>query len=90
MKGMKVRMGQDWWPNKGMSTQLFLRVLESVQELIEGAPSSRDLNRWVVLHAYAVVSYVVSLRGREGLLLAFIDIGLQEIVPMLPLRCKAQ
>jgi hypothetical protein len=69
MKGMKARMGQDWRPNKGMSIQLFLRMLEGVEARIEGAPSSRDLNRWVAFHAYAVVSYVVSLRGREGLLL---------------------
>jgi hypothetical protein len=69
MIGIKSRMGQEWKPNKGMSTQLYLKVLEDVELRIAGAPSVRDLNRWIVFHAYAVVCYVLSLRGREGLLL---------------------
>lgn len=69
MKGMKSRMGQDWRPNKGMSTDLYLKVLEDAETRIEGAASPRDLNRWIAFHTYAVVSYVLSLRGREGLIL---------------------
>jgi hypothetical protein len=67
--GMKGRMGQDWRPNKGMSVELYLRVLDEVGLRIAGAPSPRDLNRWIVFHSYAVVLYVLSLRGKEGLLL---------------------
>jgi hypothetical protein len=69
MKGLKCRMGQDWRPNKAMSVELYLKVLEEIELRIEGAPSPRDHNRWIVFHTYAVVSYVLSLRGREGLLL---------------------
>jgi hypothetical protein len=69
MKGMKSRMGQDWRPNKGMTTGLLLRVLEEANLRIDGSVSPRELNRWIVFHTYAVISYVLSLRGREGLLL---------------------
>jgi hypothetical protein len=62
-------MGQKWKPNKGLSTELYLKVLEDTEMQIAGAASSRDLNKWVVFHSYAVVCYVLSLRGREGLLL---------------------
>jgi hypothetical protein len=66
---MKSRMGSDWQPNKGLSINLYLRVLEDVELRIEGAASVRELNRWIVFHSYAVVCYVLSLRGSEGLLL---------------------
>jgi hypothetical protein len=62
-------MGQDWRPNKAMSVDLYLKVLEEIELCIEGAPSLRDHNRWIVFYTYAVISYVLSLRGREGLLL---------------------
>jgi hypothetical protein len=67
-------MGQKWKPNKGLSTELYLKVLEDTEMQIAGAASSRDLNRWVVFHSYAVVYYVLSLRGREGLLLDLEDL----------------
>jgi hypothetical protein len=69
MRGLKNRMGQDWRPNKGMSTKLFLRMLDDVERRIEGAPSVRDKHRWIVFHSFSVVSYSLSLRGREALLL---------------------
>jgi hypothetical protein len=69
MKGMKSRMGHEWKPNKGMSLELYLKVLEEAELRISGAASVRELNRWVVFHTYAVVCYVLSLRGTEGLLL---------------------
>jgi hypothetical protein len=69
MKGMKSWMGQDWRPNKGMSITLYLCLLEDVEERISSAALPRELNCWIVFHAHSVVSYVVSLRGKEGLLL---------------------
>jgi hypothetical protein len=69
IKGAKSRMGQEWRPNKGLSTKLYLKVLADVELRIQGAASVRELNRWVVFHTYAVVCYVLSLRGSEGLLL---------------------
>jgi hypothetical protein len=69
MEGMKRRMGQDWRPNKAISRALLLRVLREAEGRIEGATSPAELNRWLVFHTYAMVCYVVSLRGSEGLLL---------------------
>jgi hypothetical protein len=62
-------MGQDWRPNQAMTTDLLLKMLDSVEERIQDSPSSREKNRWIVFHTYVVVTYVVSLRGPEGLLL---------------------
>jgi hypothetical protein len=62
-------MGQDWRPNKGMSTKLFVRLLDNVERRIEGAPSARDKHGWIVFHSFSVVLYCLSLRGRETLLL---------------------
>jgi hypothetical protein len=52
-----------------MSPNLLLRVLEEANLRINGAVSPRELNRWIVFHTYGVISYVLSLRGKEGLLL---------------------
>ena len=62
-------MGQDWKPNKALSLDLFLEVLRRVEVRIAEADTLEDKNRWVVAHTYFVISYVVSLRGPEGLLL---------------------
>jgi hypothetical protein len=63
MRGMKSRMGQEWRLNKGLSMKLYLRLLEDVELRIIKAPSVRDLNRWIAFQTYAVVCYVLSLRG---------------------------
>jgi hypothetical protein len=62
-------MGQDWRPNQAMSQDLLHKVLKVAGLRIEDAVTTRDHNRWIVFHAYVVVTYVVSLRGSEGLLL---------------------
>jgi hypothetical protein len=60
MKGMKSPMGQDWHPNKGMSVDLHLQVLEEVEMRITGAAMTpQDLNQWIVFHTYVVVSYML-------------------------------
>jgi hypothetical protein len=65
-------MGQDWRPNETMSVELILAVLEESESRISDAPTYRETNRWTVFHTFAVVAYVISLRGSEGFLL---DIG---------------
>jgi hypothetical protein len=45
-------------PNKGLSTELYLKVLEDTEMQMAGAASSHDLNQWVVFHSYVVVCYV--------------------------------
>jgi hypothetical protein len=69
LEGCRYRMGQDWRPNKGLSTNLILKMLEGIEVRIDGASSPEQLNIWTVFHTYAVVSYVVSLQGSEGFLL---------------------
>jgi hypothetical protein len=68
-QGCRFRMGQDWRPNQAMSIELLLKMLETVEMRLNDAPSPRELNRWIVFHTYASVTYVVSLWGPEGLLL---------------------
>jgi hypothetical protein len=67
--GCKRRMGQDWRPNKAFSTALLLSYLKSIEDKIWDSETMEDFNRWIVLGAYSVITYVVSLRGSEGFLL---------------------
>ena len=68
-EGCTKRMGEDWRPNKALDLPLYLKLLENLDGKIEQADSPIEENRWTVAHAFMVVSYVVSLRGSEGLLL---------------------
>ena len=65
-------MGGVWKPNKAMSHRLLMTVLDRVEENIrvedEGI-NPEDRARWIVFMDYIVVSYVLSLRGNEGLML---------------------
>ena len=75
MVGLKTRMGGIWKPNKALSHQLLKTVLEMSEEKInevDKGVSGEDSSRWIVFVAYVVVSYVLSLRGNEGLML---DLG---------------
>jgi hypothetical protein len=69
VEGARIRMGQDWRPNKALSIDLLLALLESAELKITEAVSLRDRNRWIVFHAYVAVCYTCSLRGCEGFLL---------------------
>ena len=72
MVGMKSRMGGVWKPNKALSHRLLLTVLDKVEENIQVEDEGidcEDRSRWIVFLAYIVVSYVLSLRGNEGLML---------------------
>jgi hypothetical protein len=69
LEGCRYRMGQEWRPNQAMSIPLLLATTRAIEERIQSAPTSRELNRWTVLHTFVVVTYVVSLRGPEGFLL---------------------
>jgi hypothetical protein len=68
-EGCKRRMGQDHRPNKGLTVNLVLAVLEECEQRIFNAPSLEDANRWTVFGTYVAISYVMSLRGNEGVLL---------------------
>jgi hypothetical protein len=62
-------MGQEWHPNQAMGIPLFLATLQGIEEQIQGSPTSRELNWWIVLHTFMLVRYTLSLRGLEGFLL---------------------
>jgi hypothetical protein len=62
-------MGQDWRPNKAISKRLMLRVLIKADKQVEAVASPGESNQWIVFYTYAMVCYVVSLRGCEGLLI---------------------
>ena len=65
--GMKYRMGVVWKPNKAFSTQILLKIIERAEyKRINSEESKHD---WTVFVTYIAVSYVISLRGSEVLLL---------------------
>jgi hypothetical protein len=67
--GSKYRMGQEWRPNIAMSMDLLKAVIDQTIDRALNASSEAERHRWVVIRVYIVISYVVSLRGSEGLLL---------------------
>jgi len=69
MEGLKRRMGQDWRPNQGFSTDLLLVLIRKAEEEILSAENEDDKHLWIVFVTYVVVTYVISLRGPEGFLL---------------------
>lgn len=71
-EGCKNRMGQIWRPNRGMPIELLLLFLKGIEQRIEGNTSRTERHKWIVLATYISVTYVLSLRGAEGLLL---DLG---------------
>ena len=52
-------MGQVWRPNKDLSLEL----------RVENSSEPDELNLWSSFLSYAVVSYVIYLRGSKGLML---------------------
>jgi len=69
MEGLKKRMGQDWRPNIALSTSLIVELLMKIEREIESAEDTSSHHFWIVFSAYVAISYVISLRGPEGLLL---------------------
>ena len=62
-------MRQIWKPNRALSAPLLLKLLEKAEEMIKWAFAEKYSHMWVVFPTYAVVCYVISLRGVKGLLL---------------------
>jgi hypothetical protein len=58
-----------------LSTELLLAYLREVELKISDSTTIRELNRWVVIGAYSVITYVVSLWGSEGFLLSYLIWG---------------
>ena len=61
-------MGQDWRPNRAISTPLMLKLLSSVEARIRMSDHLEERCRWVMAGSYFCFCYVVSLRSSEGLM----------------------
>lgn len=61
-------MDQDWRPNKAMSIHLILKVLRRIAARMEAEDDDKEKEKWLTFGAYFSTSYVLSLRGVEGLL----------------------
>jgi hypothetical protein len=72
LRGCKRRMGQDWRPDRAITAQLMQHLLARVENRIlnlGGAANKAERERWIFAGTYYAISYVLSLRGQEGLLL---------------------
>jgi hypothetical protein len=67
--GCKNRMGQDWRPNMALSTNLLCAYFKAIEFRIVDSTSLSELNCWIVIGTYSVVTYGISLCGSEGFLL---------------------
>jgi len=70
--GCKRRMGQDWRPNRAVSSDLMKAVDNYAWDRHLRAIPIEEQEAWVQVGAFLVVAYVLSLRGNEALLL---DLG---------------
>ena len=68
MEGCKRRMGQDSRPNRALSSDLMRELLSCVEGKAVNATTIGERHTWVMAGAYFCFSYVLSLRGSEGLL----------------------
>jgi hypothetical protein len=69
IEGTRACMGQDWHPNKAISIDILLLLIESADLKAKEAVSLHEKNRWVAFHAYVVMCYTILLRGCKGFLL---------------------
>ena len=65
-EGLKSRMGYIWKPNKALSTELLLKVIEGIEKRITDESELIEVHPWIVMSAYVIITYVLSLRGSEG------------------------
>lgn len=71
--GCSSRMGRIWKPDKALSLELFLAVLELAENWRSLETSPQGRYKWTVFTTYCTIAYVLSLRGNEGFLLVTPD-----------------
>ena len=75
-QGCRLRMGQQTRQDQAISTKLMILLLEFCENKVQEEPDIESMEKRVKAGALFVISYVLSLRGNEGILL---DIeGLQQ------------
>lgn len=67
--GCRARMGQISKPNLVLTTALIVRLLEEVRNEITRAEDRSSKFDLVVFGSYVTISYLISLRGSEGLMI---------------------
>jgi hypothetical protein len=67
-------MGQDWRPNRAISTPLMLKLLTLVESRIRMSQDLEERCKWVMAGSYFCFCYVVSLRSSEGLMVDVVGI----------------
>ena len=78
-QGCRRRMGQNWRPDRALSTKLVIAVLEEGRKGINtGKSLDSGVADLVPFCSYIVVCYILSLRGPEGRLLALKPLTEQE------------
>ena len=90
MVGCKKRMGQDWRPNRAVSVDLMVDLLENTERRAVLATVESERHRWIMAGGYFCFCYVLSLRSSEGLLadleglLQYFDVnGPHVVIPLL-------
>lgn len=66
--GCRRRMGQDWRPNRAISTAIVVKLLGLVEEKIRESEGISERLSFVFAGAYFCFCYVVSLRSPEALM----------------------
>ena len=69
VEGCRRRMGQDWRPDQAVTSELMQALLGSIKEEIVENREEHDAFFLVLAGTFFATSYVLSLRGPEGLLL---------------------
>jgi hypothetical protein len=62
-----------------LSTELICVFLKEIEAKIAEATSFRELNRWVMLGVYSVITCVISLSGSEVFLLDLGGLGKHQV-----------
>ena len=75
-QGCRLRMGQQTRQDQAISTKLMILLLKFCENKVREETDIESMEKWVKAGALFAISYVLSLRGNEGILL---DIeGLQQ------------
>jgi hypothetical protein len=69
MAGCQKRMGQDWRPNRAISTQVIISLLDLTESrILMAGEDYKERDKWIMAGSYFCFCYVLSLRSPEGLL----------------------